>query len=374
MCVHVKKWRKDAQLEWPEPASGTQAIPTSGEARGRSTTQSFPDTRKSGVSRGDSADPGRGNFLDSDRTQVLTDRPEALTDRTEVLTNSPSPAKSTEVPAGGSRAVAERDRTAGLRDPWDPVGGPAGDPVGETALSHDPYEVTVQLDAVSVQDARLRKADGEPGGGSEGSDGPVFVDESGRRSRRFRRLGIAVGIACAVYAVVIVATLLSGSSDAPWLPVPGQKNEKPAGQVEPTSRPDKSAVPSGAAVLPGVTTPTASNGTTPSPGASSVSRGVSADPTKPAASTTAGAKPTKQPTSKPTAGLVEPHPSTPAAGTTKPADPTPTPTATTATPTEPPVDGGGNAPVANGAASPLPLADGPATPLASLAPSPENTV
>jgi len=43
---------------------------------------------------------------------------------------------------------------------------------------------------------------------------------------------MAVGIACAVYAVVIVITLLSGSSDAPWLPVPGQKDEAPAGKVD----------------------------------------------------------------------------------------------------------------------------------------------
>ncbi|MEU1159875.1 hypothetical protein ABZ372_03230, partial [Streptomyces sp. NPDC005921] len=68
-------------------------------------------------------------------------------------------------------------------------------------------------------------------GAADGSDAPVFVDASGRRSRRFRRLGMAVALACAVYAVVIVVTLLSGSSDAPWLPVPGQDADKPAGQV-----------------------------------------------------------------------------------------------------------------------------------------------
>ncbi|EGX54393.1 hypothetical protein SZN_38183, partial [Streptomyces zinciresistens K42] len=69
-----------------------------------------------------------------------------------------------------------------------------------------------------------------PGGG-DGSEGPVFVDESGRRRSRFRRLGMTVSLACAVYAVVIVATLLSGNSDAPWLPVevPGRK---PAGKVD----------------------------------------------------------------------------------------------------------------------------------------------
>ena len=337
MCVHVKMWRKDAQPEWPEPASGTQVIPTSGEVRGKSATQSFPDTGTSGVSRGDFADP--------DRTQARTG--------------------STEVLAGGSGAVAGRDRAAGLRDPWEPV--------AETAHSHDPHEVTVQLDAVSLQDARLHTAAGAPRGGSEGSDGPVFVDESGRRSRRFRRLGIAIGIACAVYAVVIVATLLSGSSDAPWLPVPGQKDEKPAGRVEPTSSPDVPAVPSGTAGLPAGSAPTAGAGTTPSPGASVASRGASAAPTKPGASTAPDAKPTTS-TSKPASGLGDPKPSTPAE-TTKPATPYPTPTESTVAPTETPVDGsGGNVPVANGAGDPSPVAEGPATPLASYAPSPENTL
>ncbi|MGY6023240.1 hypothetical protein [Streptomyces spinosirectus] len=246
--------------------------------------------------------------------------------------------------------------------------------MGESAHSHDPHEVTVQLDAVSLHDTRLRTAAGEPrGGGSEGSDGPVFVDESGRRSRRFRRLGIAVGIACAVYAVVIVVTLLSGSSDAPWLPVPGQKDEKPAGQVEPTSSPDVSAVPSATAGLPAGSTPTAGAGTTtPSPGASAASRGASAGPTKPGVSTAPDAKPT-QSASKPASGLGDPKPTTPAE-TTKPATPDPTPSESTVAPTETPVDGsGGNAPVANGAGEPSPVAEGPATPLVSLAPSPENT-
>ncbi|MFG2788850.1 hypothetical protein [Streptomyces sp. NPDC048419] len=275
------------------------------------------------------------------------------------------PADSTEVLAGGSRAVAEHDRTAGLRDPWDPV--------GETAHSHDPQEVTVQLDAVSLEDARLRKAAGEPGGGSDSSDRPVFVDASGRRSRHFRRLGIAVGIACAVYAVVIVVTLLSGSSDAPWLPVPGQKAEKPAGRVEPTSRPDESAVPSGTAGLPAGPTPTASDGTTPTPGASNASHGASAGPTKPGASATPDVKPTKA-TSKPTSGLGDPKPSTSAA-TTNPATPDPTPTESTVAPTETAVGGsGGNVPVANGAGSPSPVAEGPATPVASFVPSPEKTL
>ncbi|MBD2818188.1 hypothetical protein ID867_10915 [Streptomyces parvulus] len=106
--------------------------------------------------------------------------------------------------------------------------------------------MTVQLDAVQLGDGVLRRADGPRHAtkGPEGSDGPVFVDASGRRSRLYRRLGIAVGVACAVYAVVIVSTLLSGNSNAPWLPVDGQQEGKPAGQVDTTPLPSQSVLPS----------------------------------------------------------------------------------------------------------------------------------
>ncbi|MGW1891711.1 hypothetical protein ACWCP6_15865 [Streptomyces sp. NPDC002004] len=34
----------------------------------------------------------------------------------------------------------------------------------------------------------------------EAPDTPVFVDETGRRGRRFRTAGMLLGLACAVYA------------------------------------------------------------------------------------------------------------------------------------------------------------------------------
>ncbi|MGW0930133.1 hypothetical protein [Streptomyces sp. NPDC002644] len=99
--------------------------------------------------------------------------------------------------------------------------------------SHDPNEVTVQLDGVGREVEEELEAAAGPvtatAAHGEGADGPVFVDESGRRSRRYRRIGIGVGVACAVYAVVIVATLLSGNSHAPWMPVPGKQQEQGRG-------------------------------------------------------------------------------------------------------------------------------------------------
>ncbi|MFJ8791212.1 hypothetical protein [Streptomyces sp. NPDC102462] len=189
-----------------------------------------------------------------------------------------------------------------MRDPWDTslsvlsTGGEGAGP--STDPAHDPHEVTVQLDAVQLGDARLHRVESARAtGGKGGSDRPVFVDESGRRSRRFRRLGILVGVACAVYAVVIVVTLLSGSSDAPWLPVPGENVDRPAGKVDTSPLPAESVRPSGTGSATPESTPTASDGTTPGPGTgaaqpgattSSGSLGTATDPQPTASRSTSG--------------------------------------------------------------------------------------
>lgn len=118
--------------------------------------------------------------------------------------------------------------------------------------THDPNEVTVQIDGLG---RKLADLSADPGRGAA-AEGPVFVDETGRRSRRFRRFGMVVGVVCAVYAAVIVGTLFSGSSSAPWLPMPEPKAEKPASKVDTPGGP--------AAALD----PSASTDSSPSPGAS----------------------------------------------------------------------------------------------------------
>ncbi|MFE5212514.1 hypothetical protein [Streptomyces sp. NPDC056600] len=115
-------------------------------------------------------------------------------------------------------------RSALLSRPWE-----SKDRAGHT---HDPNEVTVQLDGVGREIEEELEAVGPPNGAAgagDAADGPVFVDESGRRSRRYRRIGIGVGVACAVYAVVIAATLLSGNSNAPWMPLPGREQGQGSG-------------------------------------------------------------------------------------------------------------------------------------------------
>ncbi|MEU0949383.1 hypothetical protein ABZ379_42965 [Streptomyces canus] len=242
-----------------------------------------------------------------------------------------------------------------VRDPWDESG--SGD-----EGAHDPHEVTVQLDAIGLSgDDRVEGRPGRPGGdsGAEASDGPVFVDESGRRSRRFRRIGIAVGLACAVYAVVIVVTLLSGNSNAPWLPMTGPKDDAPAGKVDTSPLPAESIAPSaGAGVIPG-TTPMVSGGATPVPGVSGTAPGAtvspgkagsSADPsataTQPGGNPSVSADPSTQPTQSVTP---PPSPSVTPPVTTSP-DPSVAPTQTTGG------DSAGPGTVADGPAAPSPIA------------------
>ncbi|MFI0967229.1 hypothetical protein ACH4S8_38460 [Streptomyces sp. NPDC021080] len=206
---------------------------------------------------------------------------------------------------------------------------------GAPANGHDPNEVTVQLGGVSLRARGTVQPGKNVSAAGEASEGPVFVDASGRRSRRFRRLGMLVAVACAVYAVVIVATLLSGNSNAPWLPVPGQEEDMPAGQVKTSPLPTQPVKRSGTR---GATAPravaTAGGGVRPSAG-STASAGAS-----PSATAASGhPKPSASATKKPKPGVTtkspapDPRPSSSADG--RPTAPvTATTPAGTAAPTE----------------------------------------
>ncbi len=271
---------------------------------------------------------------------------------------------------------------------------PTWERTGEPGRNHDPHEVTVQLDGIG------RRLDGSrttPPGAAAGplgasdsrdSDGPVFVDESGRRSRRFRRVGIAVGIACGLYALVIVATLLSGNSAAPWVPVPipGAGDGAPASKVEDSTGPTDSADPSAATggVLPGVSAdPGApSAGATPSAGGSAAPAASAGSSKKPGASTSKKPKPSASTTKKSSGGtktdpgtggdsgtVVDP-PASSSPDASPDTSPAPSPSGGTG-------DAGGSGTTTNNAA------DGPAaqTPVAAGGPSaaapaksPENTL
>ncbi len=336
----------------------------------------------------------QGVHSDPDRTDVL---PSAGPTRAFPAA-SPSPA--TAPPPGPATAV--------LRDPWQELPDAEdeeGAGAGAADHTHDPHEVTVQLDAVQLGEGQLLRAErGHRKSRAEPSEGPVFVDASGRRSRLYRRLGILVGIACAVYAVVIVSTLLSGNSDAPWMPVPGQEEGAPAGQVDTTPLPSQPAQPSGTGGTAPQTSPSAGTGTAtepggqaPASGGSGVVDGTARQPGtssgpqssasgaggNPGGSGVTGPDPA-QSTQASTPPVTDP--STPAGGGDTPAEPT-GPTGGPSTGTDPgeggtnPNGAGGPDPVAGPAGAPVVVA-GPAGTAASsssdssasLSLSPENTL
>ncbi|MEU9593242.1 hypothetical protein ACGF7W_00235 [Streptomyces sp. NPDC048219] len=428
----MKNWQKDAQPEWPGATSGardvaepqedsTQVLPAAGgfpgtaafPAAGGPTESGWfggardfpagageadvprpgPDAAETEVLRPRAGDDLFGGATRQDRIgqgraprhggRRPGDAPRRDTDRTDVLPSAAQAAPTRAFPTGGPAA---------LRDPWQETPGAldadAPDatnqgPASGSDHTHDPHEVTVQLDAVQLGDGVLRRAAAGPGkhAASDASDGPVFVDESGRRSRRFRRIGIALGGACAIYAVVIVSTLLSGNSNAPWLPVPGQEQGKPAGQVDTTPLPSQSAQPSASGSATPQTSPSAGTGAAttpgaeaPAPGTSGTARqpGTSADP-RPSASATApkpGGGGAAEP--DPTVSTQQPppvvtDPSTPAGGGETPVDPT-TPTDGGSAPADP----GGT--TVNGASDTSPVAAGPvAAPVVDAAPAGTST-
>ncbi|MFC8260774.1 hypothetical protein ACFUNF_24985 [Streptomyces sp. NPDC057291] len=191
-----------------------------------------------------------------------------------------------------------------------------------TGHTHEPNDVTVQLDGLGRQLSELTAEPGVP----EGSDGPVFVDESGRRSKTFRRLGWVLAAVCACYAVTLVVALLGGNSSAPWLPLSGQKQHKKAEEVPVPAAPSGSAdavVPVGATPGAVETEQVVGGSATPSAGAGSGSASAPGkDPSKPTAVVPPKASTTTGGGKKPEPGTSTSGP--PAATTTPPVDPGPT--------------------------------------------------
>ncbi|MFE7126085.1 hypothetical protein [Streptomyces sp. NPDC057617] len=179
---------------------------------------------------------------------------------------------------------------------------------------HEPSDVTVELDGVGRQLSELPTGSHpaqEPGSAPEASpeisDGPVFVDASGRRGKTFRRAGWIVAIACACYAVTLLVALIGGNSTAPWLQIPGLADDRQPETVEIQPTPKVSASAGESPATPGVSpSPTGSNGGTVPQPSESTTTDASGKPvpgmsltTKPSADTAGG-----------TGGDTEPDPGT----------------------------------------------------------------
>ncbi|MET7369833.1 hypothetical protein ABZS61_28985 [Streptomyces sp. NPDC005566] len=180
-----------------------------------------------------------------------------------------------------------------------------------TGHTHEPNDVTVQLDGLGRQLSELPVEPTPP----DNTDGPVFVDESGRRSKTYRRLGWMLAAICAVYAVTLVVAVLGGNSSAPWLPLSGQE-EKKSGEVE--VRPAPSDGTGSVAGTPGPTPSSTASGPGPSTGATA-SGGASAGPASSGSAASASAS------NAPSRGnnvATQPAPGT-SASETQPASPPP---------------------------------------------------
>ncbi|QKW06800.1 hypothetical protein HUT18_10745 [Streptomyces sp. NA04227] len=220
--------------------------------------------------------------------------------------------------------------------------------------THDPNEVTVQLDGAGRRLAELLDREELPG-----ADTPVFVDESGRRGRTYRTLGVLVGLACAGYAAVIAVTLLSGNAGAPWLPVEGHgEGGAPPARVETSQLPVEpvtGASPTAGAPAAQGEEPGPAESGSPSGDASSQAPeqgpGDEADElgtARPSAGASAdGAGPGASPSARPST-TPDPEPE----GPVQPSAPGPSPTGAATTPAPAPSP-------ASGGSAPLPVSESP---------------
>jgi cytoskeletal protein RodZ len=126
-----------------------------------------------------------------------------------------------------------------------------------TGSTHETSEVTVQLDGRKLAEltSELEKTPSPTE-----ADGPVFVDESGKRSRKLRKVGWILAAVFSCYAVVLVFSVIGGNASAPWLGIPGQSEEKQADTVVSTegASPSAAASPTESASAPAAPTATSS--------------------------------------------------------------------------------------------------------------------
>ncbi|WP_217228949.1 hypothetical protein [Streptomyces anulatus] len=206
-----------------------------------------------------------------------------------------------------------------------------------TGHTHEPNDATIQLDGLGRQLAELP---GEPAP-PDGSDGPVFVDESGRRSKTYRRLGWVLASICVAYAVTLVVAVLGGSSSAPWLPLSGTEEKAKAEQAEEAPAPDGTAdappgstpepgpsasgSPAEESGAPGGATPSATSVRAPAGSAGDPSASTAADPSRSAGAGGAGGATKPDPTTSTAEPPVDPTPPSPEP---EPSDPTTSPAGT----------------------------------------------
>ncbi|MFE3517648.1 hypothetical protein [Streptomyces sp. NPDC059166] len=108
-------------------------------------------------------------------------------------------------------AVADEKRESGAVPSGD--GGPGPAARDQVAAPDGDAVADVDPDHAALVSARDNPS-------ATPSDGPVFVDATGRRGRTWRRAGTIAALCCACYAATLAATLAGGDSTAPFLRLP----------------------------------------------------------------------------------------------------------------------------------------------------------
>ncbi|MBC7274152.1 MAG: hypothetical protein H5T76_36530, partial [Streptomyces sp.] len=185
----MNKWREDAQPEWPEvasPTGSTAAGDGAGISAGGGDTRAVPETSGfDAFSRRDRFQPAAGAEAgDAAETAVL---PPLGADAVGGVPGARTGSAAVPAPGSAAGVVPVPGPAAGavVRDPWaeaepEPHTRPAPQ-APDDGVTHDPHEVTVQLDAVQFGAGRLSPAAGVPDTTEPDAAGPVFVDETGRR-------------------------------------------------------------------------------------------------------------------------------------------------------------------------------------------------
>ncbi|MFD7558240.1 hypothetical protein ACFV9E_27310 [Streptomyces sp. NPDC059835] len=126
---------------------------------------------------------------------------------------------------------------------------------------------------------------GSPNAAEPAEANPVFVDSSGRRQRRVRRLGWLLVVPAVAYVVLVLSSLFGGPAlRSPFLPAPRGVDAAPSKAPAAEPQPSASAAPRRSA------TPAAAASQVPAP----------PTPDKPAPGNGSGTAPTTRPTTAPT--------------------------------------------------------------------------
>jgi hypothetical protein len=121
--------------------------------------------------------------------------------------------------------------------------------------------------------------------GAERAAGPVFVDSSGRRQRRVRRIGRLLAVPAAAYLALLLSSVLGGPTvSSPYLPLTGGNGRGAGGHTPATPATGASSPAAEADRTSGTgTSGHAPGGGTPTPAATTATPGGPASPSAPPA-------------------------------------------------------------------------------------------